>query len=212
MKKTAMFLPGNPGGKLFAFLLGWIPNRKIAEFAAIVLVCITVMAGAVGLRNLTIANISSLEIPAKNTVAVSIFPRTDDYLSKVVDLVTADHEVATLLAAQGDVTFTAHVLPRNYGMLGMFIEIEGETDHIRRSGERSSIVEWVWGTESDQLKVIFSQLDQPNNERVPLADAMNMSVKMTPVVAVDLDLDSGKVVRKKVTSTTYYGDVPMPIF
>lgn len=212
MKDTAMFIPGNPGGKLFALLFGWIPNRKVAELATVSIVCIVVLLGAVGLRNHTINNISFTEIPAKSTLAIAIFPRPDDYLREVINEVTKDSEVAEILEMQGDVTFTAHVLPRNYGMLGMFIEIEGETDHIRRREDRSSIIEWVWGTESDQLKIIFSRIDQPDKKRVPLNEVFDMSSKMTPVIAVDINLDSGKVVRKKVTSTTHYGSVPMPIF
>jgi hypothetical protein len=77
---------------------------------------------------------------------------------------------------------------------------------------RSSLKDWLWGTESDKVKVVLSKIDKPGKKFVPLNEIMDMSAKMTPVLVTDLNLATGEVINVTMTSTTYYGDVPQPIF
>jgi protein-S-isoprenylcysteine O-methyltransferase Ste14 len=212
MKKTAMFIPGNPGGKIFNLLFGWIPNQKVAQLIAIVLVIILLFGGAVGLRNLTIANISITKIPDKNIMVISVFPHTEQYLRDVADKTMAYDPVHKALSEQGNVSFTAHILPGNYGMLGMFAEIHNQAKLAESFRNRSSLKDFLWGTESDKVKVVFSKIDKPGKKFVPLNEIMDMSAKMTPVLVADLNLATGEVINVTMTSTTHYGDVPQPIF
>ena len=212
MKNTAMFIPGNPGGKLFNLLFGWITNQKVARLIATVLVVIFIFAVAIGLRNHTITSISIANIPEKNIVAISIYPHTVKYLKDAVNK-TVDHEAVTnALTAQGNVGFTAHILPDNYGMLGMFVDILNEADCIASFRKRSSLRGWLWGTESDKVKVVFSKIDKPDKHFVPLNEIMDMSAKMTPVLVADLNLSTGVVSNMRLSSTTHFGVVPQPIF
>ena len=214
IKKTAMFIPGNLGGKIFNLLFGWIPNHKVAHLITIVAIVIIIFGGAIGLRNLTIANISTTKIPEKNIMAISIFPHTEQYLRDAVYKTIVPDVVQKALSDQGNVSFTAHVLPRNYGMLGKFVEVDAQfrAEFAERFKNRSSIIEWLWGTESDEVKVVISKIDKPDKEFVPLKEIMDMSAKMTPVLHADLNLATGEVINVTMTSTTYYGDVPQPIF
>lgn len=212
MKKTAMFIPGNPGGKIFNLLFGWIPNQKIAQLIATVLVIILIFGGAIGLRNLTIANTSITKIPDINIMAISIFPHTEQYLRDVVYKTMAYNSVQKALSEQGNVSFTAHILPSNYGMLGMFAEIHNKAKLAESFRNRSSLKDWLWGTESDKVKVVISKIDKPGKKFVPLNEIIDMSAKMTPVLVADLNLSTGEVINVTMTSTTHYGDVPQPIF
>ena len=212
MKKTAMFIPWNPGGKIFNLLFGWISNQKVAQLIAAVLVIIIIFAGAIGLRNHTIANISITKIPEKNIMAISIFPHAESYLRDVVYKAMAYDSVKKALTAQGFVSFTAHILPSNYGMLGMFVEVHNQAEFEESFRKRSSLRDWFWGTESDKIKVVFSKIDKPGKQFVPLSEIMDMSAKMTPVLVADLNLATGEVFNMTITSTTHYGDVPQPIF
>ena len=214
MKKTAMFIPGNPGGKIFNLLFGWIPNQKVAHLIVIVLIIIIIFGGAIGLRNLTIANISTSKVPEKNIVAISIFPQTEQYLRDVVYKTLVSEVVQKALSEKGNVSFTAHILPSNYGMLGKFSEIDEafREEFAENFRNRSSIKEWLWGTESEEVKVVISKIDKPGKEFVPLDEIMDMSAKMTPVLVADLNLATGEIINVTMTSTTYYGDVPQPIF
>jgi len=214
MQRTAMFVPGNPGRKLFGLLFGWVPNRTLAQILAVLSIVIVVFAGAIGLRNLTIASISVAKLPDQRILAISIFPHDEAYLRDAVSKTLADDAVRNALDAQGHVSFTAHVLPKNYGMLGKFVSVgeRHEAEIITNFRNRSSLKGFLWGTESDDVKVVFSKIDKPGRRFVPLDEIMDMSAKMTPVLIVDLNLPTGVLTNLTMTDTTHYGDVPQPIF
>jgi len=214
MQRTAMFIPGEPGRKLFNLLFGWVPSRNLAQLMAVLSIVIVAVGGAIGLRNLTIANISVAEMPAQRILAISIFPHDEPYLRDAVTKTLADGAVRNALDAQGNVSFTAHILPKNYGMLGKFVSINEhhEAEIIRNFRSRLSWKGFLWGTESDDVKVVLSKIEKPGKRLVPLAEIMDMSAKMTPVLIVDLKLPTGALTNLTITDTTHYGDVPQPIF
>ena len=214
MRRTAMFVPGNPGGRLFGFLFGWMPNRKLAQAMAVLSIVVLAFASAIGLRNLSIASISLAELPDRRILAISIFPHDETYLRDAVAKALADDAVRNALDRQGHASFTAHILPKNYGMLGKFVSINDhhEAEIIGNFINRSSLKGFLWGTESDDVKIVLSKIDKPGNRFVPLAEIMDMSAKMTPVLIVDLNLPTGALSNLTMTDTTYYGDVPQPIF
>ena len=214
MRRTAMFIPGNPGGRLFKLLFGWLPNRKLAQVMAVLSIVILAFASAIGLRDLSIANVSQAELPDQRILAISVFPHDEAYLHDAVTKALADDAVRKALEAQGNVSFTAHILPKNYGMLGKFVSINEhhEAEIIDNFLKRSSLRGFLWGTDSDDVKIVLSKIDKPGNRFVPLAEIMDMSAKMTPVLIVDLNLPTGALSNLTLTDTTHYGDVPQPIF
>ena len=214
MRRTAMFLPGNPGGRLFDLLFGWLPSRALARSMAILSIVIAAFAGAIGLRSLSVANLSMAALPDQRILAISIFPHDDAYLRGAVAKALAGERVQDALDAQGKVSFTAHILPKDYGMLGKFVSINErhESEIVSNFMNRSSLRGFLWGTDSDQVKIVFSKIDKPGRRFVPLAEIMDMSAKMTPVLVVDLKLPTGELSNLTMTDTTHYGDVPQPIF
>ncbi len=214
MRRTAMFIPGNPGGRSFNLLFGWVPSRNLAQSMAVLSIVIVAFASAVGLRNLSIANISVAELSDQKILAISVFRHDEAYLRDAVTKALADDAVRNALDVQGNVTFAAHILPKNYGMLGKFVSINEhhEAEIIRNFTNRSSLRGFLWGTESDEVKIVLSKIDKPGKRFVPLAEIMDMSAKMTPVLIVDLNLATGALSNLTMTDTTYYGDVPQPIF
>ncbi len=214
MQRTAMFIPGNPGGRLFNLLFGWFPNVTIARIMAVASIVAVAFAGAIGLRNLSIANLSVAELTEQRILAISIYPHDEAYLHDAVAKVLADDAIRSALDEQGKVTFTAHVLPKDYGMLGKFVQV-GEhhrAEIIRNFRGRTSLRGFLWGTDNDEVKVVLSKIDKPGRSFVPLAEILDMSAKMTPVLIVDLNLPTGTLSNLTLTDTTYYGDVPQPIF
>lgn len=214
MKKTAMFIPGNPGGKIFAVLFGWVPNPKVGQFMATLSIVLIALGSAVGLRNLTIANISAAQLPDQNILAISTFPHNEGYLRDVVQKTLTFDAVRNALDAESEVSFTAHILPKNYGMLGMFVSINKhhEAEVIKNFKNRTSLRGFLWGSESDEVKVVLSKIDKPGKTFVPLDEIMDMSSKMTPVLIADLNLSTGELTNLTMTNTTYYGNVPQPMF
>jgi protein-S-isoprenylcysteine O-methyltransferase Ste14 len=212
MKKTAMFIPGDPGGKLFKLLFGWIPNKTVAQLIAIVFVITIIFGGAIGLRNLTIANISSTQLPDDHTLAVSVYPHTEQYLRNVIHQTMASNSVKEALSGQGNVSFISHIMPGNYGMLAHFTEIDREKFKKRLLNNKLSIRDRIWGTESDKVKVAFAKIDKPGKESVPLNEIMDMSARMIPVLVADLDLTTGEVFNVTLNSKSHYGITPQPMF
>ena len=212
INKTAMFIPGNPGGKLFKLSFGWIPNQIVAQLIAIVLIITIIFGGAIGLRNLTIANISTTKIPDKHTLAISIYPHTEQYLQDVIHKTMAHESVENALFEQGNVSFISHIMPNNYGMLAHFTEINREKFTRQMFNSELSFRDRIWGTESDKVKVAFAKTDKPGKEFVPLNEIMDMSVRMIPVLVADLDLTTGEVFNVILNSKNQYGITPQPIF
>ena len=214
MKKTAMFIPGSPGGRLFDGLLGWIPHRKVSHTVSILLFLGLMFGGAAGLRSHSIANLSTAEIPDMNIIAISIFPHSETYIKETIGKCIAHGEVKRTLLAEGDVSFIAHILPADHGMLGKYMEIDTQTRNVllKNFHNRSSLRNWLWGTDSEKVKVVFSKVGKPDRVFVPLDEILDMSAKMTPVLVADLNLETDELVKTIKTSTTYYGDVPQPMF
>ena len=212
MNKTAMFIPGNPGGKLFKLSFGWIPNQIVAQLLAIVLIITMIFGSAIGLRNHTIANISITKIPDKHTLAISIYPHTEQYLRDVIHKTMAHESVENALFEQGNVSFISHIMPSNYGMLAHFTEVNRQKFTRQLFNSELSIRDRIWGTESDKVKVAFAKIDKPGKEFVPLNEIMDMSVRMIPVLVADLDLTTGEVFNVILNSKSQYGITPQPIF
>jgi len=212
MKKTAMFIPGNPGGILFKLLFGWIPNQIVAQLIAIVFIITLIFGGAIGIRNLTIDNISITKIPDKRTLAISIYPHTEQYLRDVIYKTMAYNSVKKALSGQGNVSFISHIMPGNYGMLAHFTEVNREKFRKQMLNNELSIRDRIWGTESDKIKVTFARIDKPGKTYVPLNEIMDMSARMTPVLVADLDLTTGEVFNVNLNSKNQYGITPQPMF
>jgi len=213
-EKTAMFLPGNPGGELFRLLFGWVPSPVVAQAAAVLLIVAMAFGSAVGVRNLTVANLYTTELSDRKILAISVFPHDEGYLRDVIEKALAVDAVRTALDGQGKASFTAHVLPKDYGMLGKFVSIDQRqrAEIVEQFVNRSSMTGFLWGTDNDDIKVVLSKIDKPGRQFVPLNEIMDMSAKMTPVLIADLHVPTGTLTHLTLTNTTYYGDVPQPIF
>jgi len=178
MRNTAMFIPGNPGGRIYKVLLGWIPNQKLGQVISVALIVCLVFGGAIGLRNHSIASLSTAEIVDKNILTISIFPHNKKYMRDIVNKSIAHESIHKALAEQGNVSYTAHILPINYGMLGKFSEINAETREIivESFHNRSSLRDWLWGTETDEVKIVFSKIDKPGKAFVPLNEILDIDM------------------------------------
>jgi len=200
---TAMFVPGNPGGRLFRLVFGWIPYPKLAQVACAVVVMGLAVAGAIGLRQHAIFSISSAWIPERNLVAVSVYPKPEASMREAVEAALGLDSVGDILAREGLAGFVAHILPRDYGMLGMFAAVE--------QNERAG---WghVMGSASDRYKVVFSRLEKPGRVFVPLREAFDLGVKMTPLVIVEVDRATRPLDIVVPPPRSRWGDITMPIF
>lgn len=226
-KRTAMFIPGNPGGRLFNLLFGWIPSRRAALAISSLVIIAVVIGGGVLLRRYTIGHSATDLLPEDRVMAIAIWPMPPDKLQQVVAAAMNDPRVKSALEHEPGAVFTAHVLPENYGMVDMFAD--PGTNHAMfsrispgrfkflltfivpyiRGGLRGRIM----GSPEDNYKVVFSRVDEPGHPTLTVNQITDLSAKMTPVAITDV-AGSGPLV-KDVTippRRSFWGDITMPMF
>ena len=226
MRNTGMFLPGNPGGHLLRLLFGRIQDRQLAaRLAMIFSACVILLAGA-GLRAYTVRHLSrSIDTP--NTEIISVYPMTPEEMHRLVALAFSDPRVQRALENEKFATLVVHILPHDYGMIGMFADVGSH--HMRPGNIRLSGFKYlagcllpfldvhqrtdIMGSEGRQYRLVFSRVDSPDGRPAPLERILELSAKMTPVCVADVDSVSGHV-GETITPPrqSFWGDVKMPIF
>jgi len=226
-QRTGMFLPGNPGGKLFRLLFGWIPSRGLALAASSAAIIVIVIGGALALRQQTIAHAATAVLPEDRVMAIAIWPTPPDKIQPVVSTALQDERVRTALEKEPGAAFTAHLLPKDYGMVNMFADVG--TDHkmfSKVSVKRLATVvgfaipsvdphrkNRIMGTPQDNYKVVFSRVDGPGNSELPVSKVTELSAKMTPVVIANVGGANPTVESVMIPPRrSFWGDIAMPMF
>ena len=224
---TGMFLPGNPGGKLFRLLFGWIPNRGLALSASSAVIVALVIGGAVALRRYTIDHAATALLPEDRTMAIAIWPTPPDTIHQVVSVALKDERVRAALDKELGAAFTAHLLPKDYGMVNMFADVG--TDHrmfskvsVRRLTSWAGFAvpsvdprhkNRIMGTPQNDYKVVFSRVDEPGNSQLPVSKVTDLSAKMTPVVIANVGGETPEVESVTIPPRrSFWGDITMPMF
>ncbi len=225
--RTAMFLPGNPGGKLFKLLLGWIPNRAAALAISAVGVIALGIGGGLLLRRYTIAHTATAALPQARTLAIATWPMPPAKIRQVVSAALEDPRVERALAKQPGAVFAAHVLPADYGMVNMFADVG--INHRMFSHLSASRFKYlvgfvfpflvkhrrrrIMGTPENSYKVVFSRMDEPGRRHLAVSNVLDLSARMTPVVIADVSgsppsLDAVVIPPPR----SFWGDITMPMF
>ncbi len=226
-RRTSMFIPGNPGGKLFRLFFGWIPNRTLALSVSSLVVILLVIGGGLALRRYTIGHAATELLPEDRMMAISIWPMPPEKLQQVVSLALQDAKVRSALEKEPGAVFTVHVLPEDYGMVNMFADVG--TDHrmfSRLSSHRFKYLvgfvfpfcehhrkNQIMGSPKDSYKVIFSRVDEPGRPSLLVSNVTDLSAKMTPVAIADIRgatpaLQSVVIPPRR----SFWGDITMPMF
>jgi protein-S-isoprenylcysteine O-methyltransferase Ste14 len=228
-RRTSMFIPGNPGGKLFRLFLGSVPNRGVALAVATVAVVVLVIGCGLLLRRYTIGHAATVLLPEDRTLAIAVWPMPAEKMQQVVSVALHDERVQTALEREPGAVFTAHILPANYGMVNMFADVG--TDHrmfSRLSPHRFAYLlgfvfpfldkhrrEMIMGTPEENYKVIFSRVDEPGRPVPAVANVADLSAKMTPVVIANVQTEASDPVLQGVVippRRSFWGDITMPMF
>jgi protein-S-isoprenylcysteine O-methyltransferase Ste14 len=229
MERTAMFLPGEPGGKIFRLLFGWIRSKKLALGLAYVISLVLFTAGAFGLHGYTISKTSIIYIPEKKLTAVSVIPQTDESMQRIIDFAFQDSAVSAAienLHQQGHKGFMVHIMPRQYMMQALFAQPDMTAMRMRTRRSFGHVLRFMFPLLSrrghnemiglsgdDPMRLIFSQLTWPNGEFAPGSEALAFTVKHLPLLRVDVDTANGNVQNVEPTAPrNYWGQMPMPVF
>src|SRR5207244_5990266 len=85
MLRTGMFLPGNPGGRVYGLLFGGMRNRSLAHRLAIGSLALVLVLAGMGLRAYTLGHISR-STDATNMEVISVDSMSTETMQHVVGM------------------------------------------------------------------------------------------------------------------------------
>jgi protein-S-isoprenylcysteine O-methyltransferase Ste14 len=226
MRHTAMFLPGNPGGGLYRLVFGGIRDQKVVRPLALSSLLVLVLLVGFGLHAYTVRHIARTTV-LPNVEVVSVYPMTATAMQQLSSLALSDPSVQQALQREGKAIFVAHVLPHDYGMIGMFADVGAH--HMSPGNVRLSRFKYLcgWllpfldshvrtdlmGSDGQEYQVVFSRVDGPDGQPVSSGRLFDLSAKMTPVYIADVNMATRQVSRTvDPPRRSFWGDVKMPIF
>ena len=229
MQRTAMFVPGEPGKKIFRVFFGWIKSPTLALSVGYGITLFFALLAAFGLRHYTISQISTIYLPEKQITVVSILPRSDQAIKDTLDAAYEDSIITSILSKyrqEGHKGFLVHLMPAQYMMQGLFVmPFNSEEKSIRKSSWRNIVgfvfpflshrnhQEMMEKMNSKSVRLVFSQLTWPDGKYATADMALNFSVKHLPLLKVDIDIENNSVQEvEKTLKRNFWGQMPMPSF
>lgn len=234
MENIPMFLPGEPGGKLFAALFGWIRPKWLGILVSYILVLSLSILLAMGIRSYTISRLPLTEA-GDGTTLLPVFERPEQEVVWFYDQVLESEKVRNFLAEHEDVNL-AYIMPGDFFLTALV------TDEDRRFSDEiierfPEVLEWhehkfrgglgrffrifynfigtLGGVETDYDVERFIFVSVRNSDGDPVADErlFDLGLRRTPALLVDYDAFEEKIVSVVSTSgENKWGKVPMPTF
>jgi protein-S-isoprenylcysteine O-methyltransferase Ste14 len=93
LRRTSMFLPGEPGGRLVRRLFGWIQGRRARLLVLYGLSLVGAIGAAFALRGLTFSLTTHLSLPDQRIAAVSFLSVSDGELRRLVESAESTEEI-----------------------------------------------------------------------------------------------------------------------
>jgi protein-S-isoprenylcysteine O-methyltransferase Ste14 len=232
---TSMFVPGEPGGRIFRFFWGWIRPRWLGILCSYCCVVLLSILLAIWLRNFAAGVIPKTLInPPAGPVLVSVFPRPAAEMEELYRVALANTDVRQALDARdanlvylmpGDFFLMAIVTDENRrfsdDLIARFPEILEWHEHKFRGGlgkffrifynfvKTYSTMETDYETE----RLIFVQVRKDGGEVVQPPEIFALGLQRRPLLIVDIDGLTHQVRSVVRTSESHkWGSMPMPTF
>ena len=231
------FLPGNPIRRLFEATFGRISPRALGWTAAYVSCLALAFAGAGLLRGYTRTATVTVELSQDQTMVVSAWPTTADWAAQIAKTTFEDSRVRQQLES-GARPLVATILPDRYVMKGMYYVMPPANDSpgqetglgstLRRIGRIAlSFLVPIEGVtrpanfmgvdpddSTDPVQVVISRAEKPYKKELSFNEALDASVRLTPLVVADLSPSGTSVdsVRTPLPQNRWGPRVVMPIF
>ncbi len=231
MARTWMFLPGEPGGKLYRLLLGWVPVKSLGLLALYLVALSLSILTALGLRTYTLDRLP--QTVSGDMHLVSVYPRSTDKLQQLYERALESAEVQTFL--QDNHISLAYLMPGDFFLTGLLLE-EGPRfseaklkryPHLRDAGKsehNGGLVKFfrlgykffrTIGTTRrvyDFERIVFTRTREIDGSPAPPARAFAIGVVRNPTLVVDIDFETGDIVSvQKVSGRHSWGELPMPV-
>lgn len=231
MARTWMFLPGDPGGKLYRLLFGWIPSKGLGMLALYLVTLGLSILTALELRAYTLDRLP--QAVEGDMHLVSVYPRPAEKLVQLYDRALESSEVRDYL--QTNRINLAYLMPGDFFLTGLLLE-EGprfSEDKLKRypnlrdarQGEHNGgLVKFLRlgykffrtiGTTRrvyDFERIIFTRTREIDGSPAPPERAFAIGVVRNPALVVDIDFETGEIVSVQPVSGRHsWGELPMPV-
>jgi len=232
MAGTWMFLPGEPGGRLFRRLFGAIRPRGLGLFVAYGAALALSLAAAFALRGRTLEHLPRAQVGNMNLVSVYSRPREE--VTEIYRRSLESTQVRAVLAA--DDVHLAYLMPGDFFLTGLILQ-EGprysaaklerypylrDAAKNRHSGGLVKFFRLGYkffrtiGTTRrvyDYERLVFVATRDVDGRPVEAEDVLAVGIRRTPDLVVDLDAETGEIVNVAAASgENAWGRLPMPNF
>jgi len=234
MADIPMFLPGEPGGKLYALLFGWIKPKWFGILVSYILALSMAIVAAVGIRSYTVTKLPVVKTEGQ-VALLPVFERSPGEVRELYGHVLQSEDVRDALEEHREVNL-AYIMPGDFFLAALV------TDEDRRFSDEiiqrfPEVLEWhehrfkgglgkffrifynfigtLGGiaTDYDVERFIFVSVTDNKGNPVPTGRLFDLGLERAPAFLVDYDPFEEKVVSVIKTSGEHkWGKVPMPMF
>lgn len=224
LEGTSMFLPGNPGGRLFAVLRRLVPGRAGAMATLAVAVFAVGLFTAAALRAYSRARVPF--IAGRDMAVVSLSEASATEMHRLLDLVEEDPRVGLRLSElDGEPTLVAYAFPQDYMMQHLIADL-GEHESHHGGGESGGVVavlkhlaemyalrpfRQLQAGASAPKRVIVTEALAPDGRPAAAKRALDAGVLRYPLFFVDIEEERVTMVMETPRRHTW-GTIPVPAF
>lgn len=233
LEKTPMFLPGEPGGRIFRLLFGRVQPKGLALALSYFVSLALALTIAFGLRQYSISILPRTFVD--KTVILPVFPMPAEEVKTIYEAArdaiqrsefAADlNKVNMVYIMPGDFFLTALVTDENRrfsdDMIERFPEILEWHQYKFHGGLRKffkifyNFVSQLGtvDTNYDVDRLIFMQVSRKNSGLVKPSSTLDLGLRRRPEFIVDLDAYNHRLLNiVKTSENNKWGTVPMPTF
>jgi len=230
MAGTWMFLPGEPGGRLYDRLFGRIRPKGLGLLAAYLAALALSVTAAFGVRAYAIDHLPAARVD--ETLLVSVYPRDMEHVRMLYGKAMEVPEVRRAVAEKG--LHLTYLMPGDFFLTGLVLR-EGPRftpqqlrrwPHLRdwpKKRHRGDLKKFfrlgykyfrTIGTTRrvyDYERLVFVSAHSLSGDPVPAKRALEVGVGRTPALVVDLDFETYEVVGVfEPSGENAWGRLPMP--
>lgn len=225
--QISMFLPGEPGGKIFASLTRTSGQKGWALAGFYVLVLASGLAVAFGLRSYARASVPSAS--QNGILAVSLSSLPQGTIRHLLQVSMASPEVKGLMDKyhnSPDHTLVAYILPQDYMMQHLVADLgEHEAHHgkgeqegalavLKHLGEMYALKPFRQlrdGRVATEKRIIFTEALTAGESQVPISRALDTDVLRYPLFLAELK-GTEVALAMELPRRHAWGTVPVPAF
>ncbi len=233
MKDTPMFIPGEPGRKIYSALFGWVRPKWLGLFTLYCTSMLLAVSLAMVLRNYTVRQLGT--VLTQEITLLSVFPRPAEEIRELYQAVASSDEFVKA-AAGAEQTNLVYIFPGDFFLTALV------TDKDRRFSDGiierfPEVLEWhkhkfngglgkffrifhnytkkLGSTETDYDvdRLVFVQVGNGEGRELSTDELFDIGKKRHPVLIVDVDSFSHEILAiAKASGEHKWGTVPMPSF